>query len=32
MTRPEVHAAFRTAIAVFNVVCFMAGGYVEDPS
>lgn len=25
-------AALRTAMAMFNIVCFMAGGYVEDES
>lgn len=28
----EVHEAFRTAMAMFNTVCFMAGGYTEDVS
>jgi hypothetical protein len=28
----SVHEAFRIAMAMFNVVCFMAGGYVEDVS
>lgn len=29
---PAVREAFRIAMAMFNVVCFMAGGYMKDGS